>query len=91
MKYKNALLINKFLCLLKLKRWGDVVDKLDLIEKSEQVLDQDEKNLKRIYLFAREKLKQADLQKYEAHLKGLVDQTSKDVTIEDEQKRAGMD
>ncbi|CDW82617.1 UNKNOWN [Stylonychia lemnae] len=67
LSYKNAVLMNLFIAYLNLDMFEKVLESFDLIQKSENFLDFDEKNLKKLYLFAREKLKQVDYERYEQH------------------------
>ena len=55
--YKNAVLINMFLIYLRLEDYESIIGMVRDIQESETFLDYDEKNLKKLYLYAREKLK----------------------------------
>lgn len=58
-----------FLSCLHLEKYEEIIDLSDEIEISENFLDYDEKNLKKLYLFGREKLKNINYDKYVDHLK----------------------
>lgn len=67
--YKNSILINLFLNHLQLEEYDKVLDLVVEIDKTDNFMDYDEKNLKKMYLYARERLKVTDYAKYEDHLR----------------------
>lgn len=69
LKYKNAVLINLFLNFLHIENYEKIIELTDEIETSENFLDFDEKNLKKMYYFGREKMKLTNYEKYEEHMK----------------------
>ena len=61
---RNLVLINLFLCHLMLREYERVIDLQKEIEKKDDFLDQNEKQLRMMGLIAKEKLKIEDYPRY---------------------------
>lgn len=69
LNHRNLVLINMFQCLLHLKEYERIMDLIETVEKKEDYLDFNEKQLRMMGLLAREKLKNENSIRYQEYLR----------------------
>lgn len=60
------------MCYMMQEQYQKILDIAPEIERTESYLDDDIKNFRKLYFFAREKIKAKDMEKYEEHMKKVI-------------------